>query len=147
MMPLAVFGLLVMAGAALVVQNLLMTGIMERASSVLVPLVMNSAVGLVLLSGLLLWQLGPQGVKEAAGTLRPVALIPGVLGSFFVFASLLGYRHLGPAATISVLIASQLIVGLGLEMARQDGVRLQIGPVVGVVLLIVGAVLVVYRPR
>ncbi len=36
-------------------------------------------------------------------------MIPGLLGSFFVFASISGYQNVGAATTIAVLVASQLI--------------------------------------
>ncbi len=53
-MQLATPLLLVAAGLALILQNLLMSATTERASSVLIPLVMNSTVGLGLLGGVLL---------------------------------------------------------------------------------------------
>ena len=58
-------GLLVAAGAALVAQNLLMTKIAGTASTVLVALLMNAAVGLVLLSALLLRKSGLSGFGKS----------------------------------------------------------------------------------
>ena len=39
-------------------------------------------------------------------------LVLGLLRSFFVFAGILGYQRVGPAITISTLVASQTIAGL-----------------------------------
>lgn len=138
-----IVALLIAAGAAVVVQNLLMVQISSNASSVLVALLVNSAVGFVVLLGLLIARSGINGIGEAAGALRWWSLLPGLLGSFFVFASISGYQRLGAAATISVLIATQLIVGLGVDMVRSGGVG--VAPVLGAVLLVAGAWLVAAR--
>jgi transporter family-2 protein len=98
--------LLVSAGLCLVLQNLLMVRITLSASTVLVALVINSAVGLTVLLSLLLIRNGAGGVAEAVSALRPWAFLPGLLGSFFVFAGILGYQRLGAAPTIAILVAS-----------------------------------------
>ena len=95
MTPATTFALLVAAGAALVAQNLLMARITGAASSVLVALMMNSAVGLVALSVLLLGKAGMSGATGITGMFRPWFVIPGLLGTFFVFASITGYREFG----------------------------------------------------
>lgn len=147
MTPLLPLFLLVTAGAALVVQNLLMAKITGSVSTVLIALVMNSAVGLVLLSILLLRKAGLGGVTEIIGTFRLWFIIPGVLGSFFVFASISGYRVLGAAPTISILVASQLVFGLAWDMARSDNQSLQgiLTSALGAVLLICGVIIIVSR--
>lgn len=119
-MPSVTVALLVAAGAALVVQNLLMTRITGAASSALIALLMNSAVGLVLLSVLLLRKAGIGGIIEIAGMVRSWYVIPGLLGTFFVFASLTGYQNLGAAPTISILVASQLLFGLAWDLTRSE---------------------------
>lgn len=141
-MQLAAPLLLVAAGLALILQNLLMSATTERASSVLIPLVMNSTIGLGLLGGLLLWQGGVGTLREMVTMARPLHAVPGLLGSFFVFASLTGYRHLGAAPTIAILVSSQLMFGLGADLLR--GGDLQLFPVLGVMLLIIGSCLVVF---
>ena len=132
--------LVIAAGLALILQNLVMGGVVARTSSLLVALVLNSAVGIVLLGGLLLWQ---GGWREGIATFRLWYLVPGLLGSFFVFASLTGYQTLGPSRTIAVLVASQLVFGLGADLLR--GGRIGLAPVVGVGLLVAGASLVLMR--
>ena len=69
------------------------------------------------------------------------------LGSFFVFASISGYQNVGAATTIAVLVASQLIGGLMLDIFRSHGVPLRalFGPICGAILLVVGAWLVARR--
>lgn len=143
-MSLMILGLLIAAGAAVVVQNLLMVQITSGVSTVLIALLVNSAVGFAVLLTLLITRSGIAGIGEAIGALRYWSVLPGVLGSFFVFASIFGYQRLGAAATISVLIASQLIVGLGVDMVRTGGVG-NWGPMLGVILLVAGAWLVAAR--
>lgn len=135
--------LLIAAGAALVVQNLLMVQITSGVSTVLITLLVNSAVGFFILLGLLLGRSGVAGLGEAVGALRYWSLLPGVLGSFVVFASISGYQRLGAAATISLLIASQLVVGLGVDAVRSGGVG--VSSVVGMGMLVAGAWLVASR--
>ncbi|HHA3379415.1 TPA: DMT family transporter [Salmonella enterica subsp. enterica serovar Freetown] len=74
-------------------------------------------------------------------------LIPGLLGSFFVFASISGYQNVGAATTIAVLVPSQLIGGLALDIARSHGVTLRamVGPAFGALLLVIGAWLIAKR--
>lgn len=139
-----IFALLIAAGCAVVVQNLLMVQITSTVSTVLITLLVNSAVGFAVLLALLLGRSGVAGVSEAIGALRYWCILPGLLGSFFVFASIHGYQRLGAAATISVLVASQLIVGLAVDIAR-SGAAASWGPMLGVVLLVAGAWLVAAR--
>lgn len=139
--------LLVAAGAAIVAQNILMAQITAGASTVLIALVMNSAVGLVALLILLLGRSGLAGISETFGAVRIWSILPGLLGSFFVFASIVGYQRVGPAATISILVASQLIFGLALDMARSNATSVQgwLPAIAGAGLLVSGAFLVASR--
>ena len=138
-----IVALLMAAGAALVIQNLLMVQISNTVSTVLITLLVNSAVGFVILLGLLLGRSGLAGIGEMIGALRYWSVLPGVLGSFFVFACIWGYLGLGAAGPFSVLFASHLVVGLGVEGVRSGGVA--VSSVVGVVLLVGGAWLVASR--
>ncbi len=87
------------------------------------------------------------GFNELASTVRWWTLIPGLLGSFFVFASISGYQNVGAATTIAVLVASQLIGGLVMDILKSNGIPLRalVGPVCGAVMLVVGARLVARR--
>ncbi|MFE0755063.1 DMT family transporter [Inquilinus sp. NPDC058860] len=143
----ATVALLVSAGLCLVLQNLLMVRITLSASTVLVALVINSAVGLTALLALLLLRNGPGGVAEAVSALRPWALLPGLLGSFFVFAGILGYQRLGAAPTIAILVASQLAAGLAADQLKSGAQALSTQglPILGAILLVVGAFLIARR--
>lgn len=142
-----VLGLLMAAGAAAVVQNLLMVHITAAVSTVLITLLINAAVGVVVVCALLLTQAGLSGIGEAIGALRAWSVLPGLLGSFFVFASIFGYQRLGAAATIAVLIASQLVVGLAVDLLRSGGSNPQgcLAALLGAGLLVEGAYLVAAR--
>jgi len=136
--------ILMAAGIALVVQNLLMVRITENASTVLIALVINSAIGLILLTSALLVRTGTPGVAEAFGAFRPWAILPGILGSFFVFAGIIGYQKVGAATTVTVLVSSQLIAGqLADAFKRDTPVTWPSMPsVLGTALLILGAYLI-----
>lgn len=138
---------LIAAGIGLVVQNTLMVKITQSASTILIAMLLNSLVGIVLFVSILLIRHGVAGFSELAATVRWWTLIPGLLGSFFVFASISGYQYVGAATTIAVLVASQLIGGLVMDIVRSQGVALKalVGPVCGAVLLVIGAWLVARR--
>ena len=138
---------LLAAGIGLVVQNTLMVRITQTSSTILIAMLLNSLVGIVLFVSILLIKNGVAGFSELVHTVRWWTLIPGLLGSFFVFASISGYQYVGAATTIAVLVASQLIGGLVMDIVRSQGVPLKalIGPVCGAVLLVIGAWLVARR--
>ena len=138
---------LVAAGIGLVVQNTLMVRITQSSSTILIAMLLNSLVGIVLFVSILLVKNGLSGFSELVATVRWWTLVPGLLGSFFVFASISGYQYVGAATTIAVLVASQLIGGLVMDVVRSQGVPLRalVGPVAGAVLLVIGAWLVARR--
>jgi len=138
---------LIAAGIGLVVQNMLMVRITQSASTILIAMLLNSLVGIVLFVSILLIKHGISGFQELASNIKWWTLIPGLLGSFFVFASISGYQYVGAATTIAVLVASQLIGGLAMDIVRHQGIpwRALVGPVFGAVMLVVGAWLVARR--
>jgi transporter family-2 protein len=138
---------LIAAGIGLVVQNMLMVKITQSASTILIAMLLNSLVGIVLFVSILLLKHGSAGFSELASTVHWWTIIPGLLGSFFVFASISGYQYVGAATTIAVLVASQLIGGLVMDVVRSQGVALKalMGPACGAVLLVIGAWLVARR--
>lgn len=147
MNPYLTIILLAAAGVALVVQNLLMVRITETVSTVVITLVINSSMGLALLLAVLLLRNGMNGLTEAIGAVRPWSILPGLLGSFFVFAGIMGYQRIGAAATIAILVASQLTVGLLVDASRADASALQDNalPFLGAALLVLGAFLIARR--
>lgn len=131
--------LLIAAGIAIVLQNRLMAAVAPGLSG-LVPLWLNSATGLAILS---LGLTFTGGWRDLAAAFRPSLMVPGVLGTFFVFACLTGYRQLGAAPTIALVVAAQLIFGFGSDLWA--GASLRPGPALGVGLMILGAVLILFR--
>ncbi|WP_407731092.1 DMT family transporter [Pseudocitrobacter faecalis] len=138
---------LVAAGIGLVIQNTLMVRITQTSSTILIAMLLNSLVGIVLFVSILLVKYGLAGASELVSAVKCWTLIPGLLGSFFVFASISGYQYLGAATTIAVLVASQLIGGLVMDIVKSQGIpwRALIGPVCGAIMLVVGAWLVARR--
>ncbi|EIV5114875.1 DMT family transporter [Salmonella enterica] len=138
---------LIAAGVGLVVQNSIMVRITQTSSSILIAMLLNSLVGIVLFVTILWFKQGAAGFGELFVSVRWWTLIPGLLGSFFVFASISGYQNVGAATTIAVLVASQLIGGLALDLARSHSVTLRamVGPAFGALLLVIGAWLIAKR--
>ena len=145
-MPITV-ATLILAGIALVLQNTLMVRITQSVSTVLITLAINSSVGLTALLLILISRKGLASLVEAAGAVRPWALLPGLLGSFFVFAGIWGYQRLGAAPTIAVLVASQLLAGLAFDAAisGQKIGGFSAWQLFGAVLLVTGAALIAGR--
>ncbi|ENT3583462.1 DMT family transporter [Salmonella enterica] len=138
---------LIAAGVGLVVQNSIMVRITQTSSTILIAMLLNSLVGIVLFVTILWFKQGAAGFGELVASVRWWTLIPGLLGSFFVFASISGYQNVGAATTIAVLVASQLIGGLALDIARSHSVTLRamVGPAFGALLLVIGAWLIAKR--
>lgn len=138
---------LVAAGIGLVVQNTLMVRITQTSSTILIAMLLNSLVGIVLFVSILLMKYGLAGARELVSTVTWWTLIPGLLGSFFVFASISGYQYVGAATTIAVLVASQLIGGLVMDIVKSQGIpwRALVGPVCGAIMLVIGAWLIARR--
>ncbi len=110
---------LIAAGVGLVVQNTLMVRITQSASTILIAMLLNSLVGIVIFVTMLLLRQGVAGFQELALSVKWWTLIPGLLGSFFVFASISGYQNVGAATTIAVLVASQLVGGLIMDFSSR----------------------------
>lgn len=96
---------LIAAGIGLVVQNTLMVRITQTSSTILIAMLLNSLVGIVLFVSILWFKQGMAGFGELVSSVRWWTLIPSLLGSFFVFASISGYQNVGAATTIAVLVA------------------------------------------
>lgn len=144
MSPFVTVAIVAAAGVMLVVQNLLMVRITAAVPTVIVTLVLNSAVGLVLLVSALAAREGLGVMASAWHSFKLWYLLPGLLGSIFVFASIVGYQRLGASVTIATVVASQLIAGLIADKvgAGHGGTRIDPSALLGAVLLIAGAVLV-----
>ncbi|MFC3533321.1 DMT family transporter [Vogesella facilis] len=136
-----IFPLLATAGVALVVQNLLMVRITESVSTVVITLVINSAMGLVLLLCFLLVRNGLAGISETIQAIRPWVILPGLLGSFFVFTGIVGYQSVGAAVTIAVLVSSQLTTGMLVDAYKTQAAPSPLS-VLGALLLIAGVMLI-----
>jgi len=138
---------LIAAGVGLVLQNTLMVRITQSSSTILIAMLLNSLVGIVIFVTILMLRHSTAGFQELAVSVKWWTLIPGLLGSFFVFASISGYQNVGAATTIAVLIASQLVGGLVIDLIRAHDVpvRALIGPLCGAVMLVIGAWLVARR--
>ena len=145
-MPNAI-GLSLLAGMALVMQNAVMVAMTGRGLSLTGALLCNSLVGLLILSAVELYR-GESGLFQQWGRAELWFVVPGVLGTFFVFASLFGYRTQGSAATIVLIITGQIVAGLLLDRLGWAGIvrELSAQRLLGTALVIGGAVLVARAP-
>jgi transporter family-2 protein len=116
------------------VQNTLMVRITQSASTILIAMLLNSLVGIVIFVTILLLRHGAAGFQELALSIKWWTLIPGLLGSFFVFA-ISGYQNVGAATTIAVLIAASSWWD-SMDIIRAHGVpwRALLGPLCGAVI-------------
>ena len=142
---MTIIALLIAAGGAIVVQNLLMAQISAASSTPIIAMAMNSLVGVTLLLALLAVRSGTAGFGELAAAFGWRGLVPGLLGTFFVFASLIGYQRLGAGTTISVLVTSQLIGGLIADAIRTGGARIDAPTLIGAAMLTIGTLLITMR--
>lgn len=137
--------MLTLGALALVMQNLVMVKITGQTASPLIAMAANSLVGISILFALILWRLGTDGIAQTAQTMVGWGLIPGLLGTLFVFSSILGYQTLGPTRTVTVLVAGQLIIGLVVDLLAHRAGIASFKTAIGVVFLITGAAMVLSR--
>jgi bacterial/archaeal transporter family-2 protein len=138
--------LVLLAGASLSLQNLILSAMVARGLGQITALALNSAVGLVLLVGVNLALLGPGVVPLVAHAWRWWFILPGLLGTFAVFALLTGYTKVGAATPTVALIAGQVLTALVLDLA---GLTVRPGALTpagwaGIALFVVGGALFLY---
>ncbi|PIK68949.1 hypothetical protein CS379_32340 [Methylobacterium frigidaeris] len=136
--------LCLVAGAALVIQNALMGAIVARGTGLTGALLCNSLVGLTLLGLVEVWRSGPAFPLRLAERAEPWFLVPGLLGTLVVAASLYGYRQQGATVTVALVVAGQLAAGIAGDAMGLTGRKGGLGPEtwIGAALLVVGAVLI-----
>jgi len=140
--------ILVTAGISLVIQNLVMVKITEKVSTVTITLLLNSISGLLILLTILCIKTGMSGLNEAIKNISPMTLVPGALGSFFVFSGVLGYKHLGAAITIAILVSSQLVFGIIADsVSTPIPSKPALSTMIGAILLIAGVVLIIQSKK
>ena len=142
------FIILVAAGISLVIQNLAMVKITEKVSTGTIALLLNSISGLLILLTILCIKNGMSGLNEAIKNISPMALVPGALGSFFVFSGVLGYKHLGAVITIAILVGSQLVFGIIADsIFTPIPSKPALSTIIGAILLMAGVVLIVQSKK
>lgn len=137
--------LVLAAGAALAIQNAIMAAVVGRGVGFTGTLVINSTIGLIVLAAIETIRSGPGFAVDIVAQARPWFVLPGLLGTFFVFGGVFGYRHLGAATTIVLIVAAQLTMGIALDaVGLTEGSRqLGVHTLLGAALLVTGALLVV----
>ena len=139
---------LIAAGISLVIQNLVMVKITEKVSTVTITLLLNSISGLFILLTILCVKNGMSGLNEAIKNISPMTLVPGALGSFFVFSGVLGYKHLGAAITIAILVGSQLVFGIIADsVSTPIPSKPALSTIIGAILLMAGVVLIIQSKK
>jgi transporter family-2 protein len=124
----------------LVVQNAILLQVKAEAGSTWAALWLNTVVGLVLLSAIVLAFEGAKPFARLLSTPSWWFVAPGLLGAVFVFASLSGFARFGAGTTVGILIASQLGAAVIFDYARGDAPEW--ATILGVMLLVSGATLI-----
>jgi bacterial/archaeal transporter family-2 protein len=140
--------ILIAAGISLVIQNLMMVKMTEKVSTVIITLLLNSISGLLILLTILCIKSGMSDLSEAIKNISPITLIPGVLGSFFMFSGVLGYKHLGAVRTIAILVGSQLVFGIIVDsVSTPVSSKPALSTIIGAILLMSGVALIIQSKK
>lgn len=145
----AALALVFVAGGALAVQNLLLAAMVARGLAHTTALALNSIVGVLLLLVLNAAWYGRSAVAATAFAWQWWFVLPGLLGTFVVFALLAGYTRAGAAAPTVALIAGQVLAAVALDALGLTARPAQLGALgwLGVALFIGGATLVAVSTR
>jgi transporter family-2 protein len=142
-------GLALAGGVLLALQNLLLSSLAARGLAFPAVLLLNTLVGLALLLSINIATTRMAFVGQITAAWTPWYLVPGLLGTFVVFALVFGYSRVGAAAPTIGLIAGQILAAIALDV-------LQVGPssrpptlsgLLGALLVAAGATLVVWSRR
>lgn len=142
-------GLALAGGFVLALQNLVLSSLAARGLAFPAVLLLNTLVGLALLLSINVATTGTAFVGQITAAWTPWYLVPGLLGTFVVFAMVFGYSRVGATAPTIGLIAGQILAAIALD-------ALQVGPssrplslagVLGALLVAAGAVIVVLSRR
>lgn len=140
----AALALVFAGGVTLAIQHLLLAGMVARGLAHVTALALNSIVGVLLLVAINGAWLGAPVVASTARSFQWWFVLPGVLGTFVVFALLVGYTRAGAAAPTVALIAGQVLAAVALDAFGQTASGQPLGIVgwAGIVLFVAGAALV-----
>ena len=140
--------LAISAGAAIAVQNVVMVAMLGRGVGLVGALLLNSTVGIAILIAIELARGGLFFPAALFARFELWFLVPGVLGTGYVFASLLSYAKQGATMTIVSIVAAQLSTGLLLDAAGLvTSPRLpSSSQLAGLCFLLIGVMLVLKNP-
>ena len=115
---------IVAAGALLPLQNLLLAAMVSRGVGPITALALNSMVGVVLLVSLDIALYGPAVLATTARNWQIWFVLPGVLGTYVVFAVLSGFTRLGATLPTICLIAGHLAASVLLDVGGSTARRM-----------------------
>ena len=142
------FLLVALSGAGLTLQMAWNARLRTGTGSPILATLISVLVSLVSL--LVVWASGTteRGSIPAFNSLPKWAWLGGVLGVFYLVASLIAIPRLGAAAVFSLVIAGQMITALVLDATGAFGVTqipVSTSRVIGAALLLVGVILIQKR--
>ncbi len=147
MSNLALVLLLFGVGAVSALQPSVNARLADRVGGFLPSALVSFSVGTVVLLALVVASGRAGGLRDAAGA-PWWQWTGGLIGALYVSATIVAFPRLGTAAGMATVIAAQLTAGLLLDRAGAFGFRtiaVDWQRIVGVLLLLAGAVLVVRR--
>ncbi len=143
----SVFGpvlLVIAAGAVFSVQNLLLAAMVARGVGQFTVLALNAGVAIFLLVALNAAFYGASALTIMARTWQWWYLIPGLMGTFVVFALVFGYTKAGAALPAVALITGQVTTAFLLDAGGISArpVKLTLLSWVGLAMFLGGAALI-----
>jgi transporter family-2 protein len=148
MTRLVLFLLVALSGAGLTLQMAWNARLRTGTGSPILATLISVLVSLVSL--LLVWASGTteRGSIPAFNSLPKWAWLGGVLGVFYLVASLIAIPRLGAAAVFSLVIAGQMVTALVLDATGAFGVpqlSVSTSRLLGAALLLIGVILIQKR--
>tara|TARA_R110002049_G_scaffold117332_4_gene270751 strand:- start:11031 stop:11474 length:444 start_codon:yes stop_codon:yes gene_type:complete len=143
--PLLPLIIVALAGCAVALQTPINAALGRGIGSGVAAAAVSFGVGFLVLMAVLL-VLGQSGSLLAIADVRPVLLLGGVLGAFYVWSVLWAIPTLGALTTISALILGQLAAALVIDATGLMGLAVQaVTPARIAAAALVGAGLVLSR--
>ncbi len=120
-----------------------------RGLNHITALAVNSALGILLLVLVNFALYGPGVAATVARAWEWWFLLPGILGTFAVFAVLYGWTHVGATVPTVSLIAAQIVAAALIDQMLRPANARPLEPLgwVGIVLVVAGAALVMMNRR